>query len=62
MEFEVIRGVNSGINHMGAPAVLSTSVSTDLRFALDANKRPVSTTKTPVVTPNMNNSSTILLV
>ncbi|HEY7081806.1 MAG TPA: hypothetical protein VH500_19095 [Nitrososphaeraceae archaeon] len=57
-----IVGVNSNFTHMGAPALLSISVSTDLRFALDANKMPVSTTNTPVVTPNMNNSSTISLV
>ena len=53
---------NSLDAQIGAPALLSTSVSTDRRLALDANKSPVSTAKTPVVRPNINISSAISLV
>lgn len=59
LEMEV---TNSLAAQIGAPALLSTSVSTDRRLALDANKSPVSTAKTPVVTPNINISSAISLV
>jgi hypothetical protein len=54
--------VNPLSAQIGAPALLSASVSTDRRLALDANKRPVSTAKTPVVKPNINISSAISLV
>jgi hypothetical protein len=54
--------VNQLSAQIGAPALLSASVSTDRRLALDANKSPVSTAKTPVVKPNINISSAISLV
>jgi len=54
--------VNPLSAQIGAPALLSASVSTDRRLALDANKSPVSTAKTPVVKPNINISSAISLV